>query len=267
MNVRKKSSLLSLTIVGASLASAIGLTGCGGGNSGGIVNSTRTVLAAQDVAVGNGRARGFITLRGQTPVSLGFTLTPEALTGLPAGSDPAQFLVSLPPEASQYTPFTLIGVAYFNASTSEGLGNVPAHFSPLILINPPGEYDGPNFAKELAPVAPAELAKDHVYVNQFVPGLGASYDDPAQPQRKPNWNSTGQNYFYYNGHMNGYGLGATIPFLQSKQTRTDTIKQPELYPKPGYYAYRHTVSFNASTNLYTVEISDFRYKDASVSIK
>ncbi len=241
------------------------LAGCGGG-SGGIINPTRTVLAAQSTPVGNGVARGFVTLRGTVPVSLGFTLTPEALTGLPAGPAPSQFLVSLPPEASQYTPFQLIGIAYFVASTPTGLGNVPAHFSPLILINPPQASDPPDFAKELVVPAPKELAKDHVYVNQFVPGLGAEYDDPAQPQRKPNWNTTGQNYFYYEGHMNGYGLGATIPFLQSKATRTDAIKQPQLYPKPGYYAYKHSVSYDSSTNLYTVELTDFRYEDANHSI-
>lgn len=255
-----------LMIVGTVMVGATLFAGCGGGDSGGIVNNTRTVLAAQDSAVGNGRARGFVTLKGNVPVSLGYTLTPEALNGLPSGSTPAQFLVSLPDEAAQYTPFRLIGLAYSNAYTSEELGNVPARFNPLILINTPQEADPPNFEKELKTVAPAELAKDHVYINQFVPGLGGLYDDPAQPQRKPNWNSTGQNYFYYNGHMNGYGLGQTLPFLKSKATRTDVIKQPDLYPKPGYYAHRHTVSYNSKTNLYTVEITDFRYADASHSI-
>ncbi|BCM88632.1 hypothetical protein IAD21_00473 [Abditibacteriota bacterium] len=263
--MKKKPYLPYVMAATMAVGSAGYLAGCSGG-SGGIVNPLRTVQAAQTTPIGNGVGRGFVTLRGTVPVSLGFTLTPGALTGLPAGPAPAQFLVALPPEASQYTPFQLIGIAYFTASTPPGLGNVPAHFSPLILINQPQAADPPNFERELAPVAPAELAKDHVYVDQFVPGLGASYDDPAQPQRKPNWNSTGQNYFYYDGHMNGYGLGATIPFLESKATRTDAIKQPQLYPKPGYYAFRHSVSYNSTTNLYTVELTDFRYEDASHSI-
>ena len=242
------------------------LSGCNGGGSFNAAAPTGTFKSAVETPIGNGKGNGFVTLKNGIPTSLGFTLTPGALTNLPAGAGPAVFIVPLPVEASTFTPFRIIAIAYFGASTPPGLGNVPAHFSPLILINDPQAADAPDFAKELAPVAANEVAQDHVFINQFVPGLGAEYDDPAQPQRQPNWNSTGQNYFYYNGHMNGYGLGVTVPFLEQKKTRTDVIKQPNLYPKPGYYAHRHTVHFDASRNLYVIEISDFRYEGADKSI-
>ena len=261
----KLTSLKSLSLL-ASLAGALALSGCSGGSGGGNQPPAQTFTSAVQTPIGNGLARGFVTLEGHVPQSLGFTVTPGALTNLPAGPAPAQFVVPLPPEASANTPFSVIAVAYFVATDIPGFGHVPAHFSPLVLINPPAAPDPPAFLLEQKVPAANELAQDHVSVNVFVPGLGSSYDDPAQPQRQPNWNSTGQSYFYYNGHMNGYGLGATIPFLQSGAARSDVIKQPILYPKPGYYAHRHTVSFDAATNLYTVALSDFRFEDASHSI-
>src|SRR5205823_14359624 len=94
-------------------------------------------------------------------------------------------------------------------------------------------------------------------------GLGTADEDPIQPQLQPGWDSTGQNYFFYNGHMNGIGLGATNAFLLRQQAgrepaRSDVIKQPQVYPKPGYYPHRYTVRYDAGRKVNVFALEDFQ---------
>ncbi len=114
-------------------------------------------------------------------------------------------------------------------------------------------------------VAPEEVPPDYVNGGTLpeagiatAPGIGIAYEDPAQPQLQPNWNTTGQNYFFYNGHMNGIGLAATTDFLLSHATRTDVIKQPQVHPLAGYYPHRQTVLYDPERRVHVFLVDDFR---------
>jgi len=186
-----------------------------------------------------------------------------ALPRLPFGAAQATF-GALPPESSA-TPFAAIAIGYFPAGHAPvGIGDKP-HFHPIFLLMPPQQPDPPNFPKELAPVAPDEVPADNVNLGDFAPGIGVAYQDPATPQAQPGWDTVGQNYFFYNGHMSGISLGATNAYLLRLEAgqdtaRGDVIKQPQVYPKPGFYPNRYMVAYDDTRKMYIFELSDFQLR-------
>jgi hypothetical protein len=258
-------------IAGAlSAALALGLSGCTGTGYSppapqGPVGSTETgTFFAASQPLGNGTARGFVTLNRGVPVAIGWEMTEAALTGLPTlGFDvPLVQFYPLPPQAS-VTPFKNIFLIWFDAHGPVGIGDVP-HFHPLLLRLPPQPPTNP--PKENLPVAAEEIPQDHgQFSGAIVPGVGAGWDDPDEPPAKPGWNSTGYNYLFYNGHMNGVSHGATNGFLASKQTRSGVIKQPQVYPEPGLYPHRHTVRWDDTRKVWIFSWEDWR--PAAVSRK
>lgn len=283
----------------AVMALSVALTGCGGG-----VNSTggggvggpppavgRTFYTAyNNVLIGSSNlvnvARGFVTLEQNSnkPVAVGIELTAKAVRDLPLPpnyNDPAIYGFNLPPEAV-YTPFTYAAVSYWSAHDPRGGGDVP-HFHPLFGINPPqapsaacGSVPEPaNCPDEAKPVAAAEIPTDYVPGNLapdagivIAPGIGLAYEDVVlpQPQLEHGWNTIGQNYFFYGGHMSGIGLGATNDYLiKQEQGRAPAvpdavkvIKQPQVYPKPGFYPRRHDVRYEPTRNVHIFILTDFQ---------
>jgi hypothetical protein len=259
------------------------LAACGGGGGDGgpsqpvVVADTGTFYSSPvQILVGGsnlvGVGRGFVTVNQGVPTAVGLDLAAEAVKQLPVpGFDsPAIYGVALPPE-SVYTPFTYIAISYWSGHTPQGIGDVP-HFHPLFGIYPP-QLPDPTFANEIMQPAPEEIPKDHFMQagsDAVAPGIGAAWQDPIQPQNQAGWDSTGQNYFFYKGHMNDIGLGATNTFLLRQQegkepTRSDVIKQPEVYPLPGYYPHRYSVSYDSSRKVHRFVLEDFR-KAARVRI-
>jgi hypothetical protein len=98
----------------------------------------------------------------------------------------------------------------------------------------------------------------------LAPGIGGVVQDPTTPQARPGWNTIGQNYFFYNGHMNAVGLGATSDCLTTLGGGNgaplgDIIKQPKVYPKPGYYPHNYTVRYDRARDVYVFELSGFSH--------
>jgi hypothetical protein len=217
-----------------------------------------------DQPVGNGVGRTFITLERGMPTAMGLELSEEVPTTVPDPpfNTPAIFVFALPPQAKA-TPFKLIAMSYWGAHDPEGTGDVP-HFHPLLMLAPPQDPSLDPVKLDL-PVAPEEVPPDYVNGGTLpeagvasAPGIGIAYEDPSQPQLQPGWNTTGQNYFFYNSHMNGIGLGATTDFLLSRATRTDVIKQPQVHPLAGVYPQSHTVRYDPDRRVHVFSVEDFR---------
>ncbi len=247
-------------------AIAFALAGCGGSGNSGLVNPTGNTIFAPAKALNGGTARGYVTLRNNQVVAVGVELTPGALASLPTpppGQAVAVTGITLPTQASS-TVYKEIAIAYFDAHSPAGVGDKP-HFHPVFLLNSPQAPDPPAFAKENQAVAAGEVPADHVKLADVAPGIGAAFQDPAQPQAQPGWDSYGQNYFFYEGHMNGVALGATNAYLQRLSAGTDiargdVIKQPTVYPKRGLYANRYTVHYDKVRRVFIFELSDLVVK-------
>jgi hypothetical protein len=170
-----------------------------------------------------------------------------------------------------FTPFAFLAFSYWSGHDPKGVGDVP-HFHPLFALFPPGQPDPPNNAFEVAPVAAEETPQDFIDGRKLpgglagetlAPGIGTAYEDPIQPQLQPGWNTIAQNYFFYKGHMNGIGLGATNDFLlkqeQGKEpTLGEDIKQPQVYPKPGYYPHHWEVRYDRARQVHIFALQDFQ---------
>jgi hypothetical protein len=280
----------------ASATLAVGLaavlSGCGGGSGGSVAPAAGRTFYSRfnSVLVGSSNlidvARGFVTLEQNrnVPVAVGIELTAKAVNELPLPvnfNDPTIFGINLPAE-SVYTPFSFVAISYWSAHDPRGTGDAP-HFHPLFAINPPqlptaacGSDPKPaNCPDESRPVAAAEIPQDYVSGDSvpdagivIAPGIGLAYEDVVlpQPQLEHGWNSIGQNYFFYGGHMNGIGLGATNDYLiKQEQGRAPavpdavrTIKQPQVYPKAGYYPHHHDVIYDAQRKVHIFILTDFR---------
>ena len=162
-----------------------------------------------------------------------------------------------------------LGMLLAGPFTGRLLGDMGAE---VIKVEPPGQPDPPNNTLELMPVALAEIPQDFVdgrtlpgglAGETLAPGIGTAYEDPSQPQLQPGWDTIAQNYFFYKGHMNGIGLGATNDFLvkqeQGKEPAlSEVIKQPQVYPKSGYYPHKWSCSYDPSRQVHVFALQDFQ---------
>ena len=261
----RNTSLVRAAIGLCVAASALTLTGCGGGN-GGLVGTQGKTFFGAPKALNGGTARGYATLKNNALVAVGVEIDAAALTNLPplaVGTVQATTGIALPAEAS-VSPFKEIAIAFFAAHPPAGVGDKP-QFHPVFLLNPAQAPDPPAFLLENKPVAAGEVPQDHVRITDVAPGIGVAYQDPATPQAQPGWDSYGQNYFFYNGHMNAIALGATTAYLLRQEANTDIargdiIKQPAVFPKRGFYPQRYTVHFDATRRIHVFELSDFQLR-------
>ncbi len=244
------------------LGVAAALAGCSGGFNNNLVNGTTGVFFGADQPVGKGVARDFVDINNGIPQRLGIEFTSAALTGLPAvGPDvlATPYLAPLPAD-NHGNPFTNVVVAYASshAATAE-----PAHFHCVFLIR---NYQptAPPFDLELAVPLVVEVPPDHVRVTDaanpigvIVPGIGTLYDDPNVPVGLAPATSLGENIFYFGGHLNAISIGPTITQLASKATVTGEIKQPEFYPKDGFYPTQWRVFFDGVRGTHVVQMTNF----------
>ncbi len=259
--------LAALTLITATGALAT-LSGCGGANLGNeYYNADSGIFYSADQPLGNGFARNVIELRNGIPLRLGIEITPAALNNLPDVPEDqaaAPFISPLPPK-THATPLTSDVLVYSsgheppNTATPE-----PAHFHLTFIIRPLLQTSPP-YTLELKPIAANEMPQGTVRVvdelnpqGVVVPGIGVSVDDPAQPSNRPPLTTLGQNFFFFDGHLNAYALGPTIDFLRSKQVLKEAIKQPQVYPRGGYYPYSWSVRFDSVRNVHVIELTDFR---------
>jgi hypothetical protein len=218
--------------------------------------------------------RGFVTLNQRAPTSVGIEFTSEALRALPQPINGFRDIygINLPAEAV-YSPFTYAAVYYWGGHPPVGVGDVP-HFHVHFGISPPEQPIAADPFQVYKAPAPAELPPGYVPVNGpdgLDVALGIEYQDPAQPAAQVGWNSTGQDYYFYLGHMNDIDVGATKDFLFRQEAgqqaaATGIIKQPQVYPKPGYYPNRYTVKYDASRSVIIFTLEDFQ-KAANVLVQ
>jgi hypothetical protein len=251
------------------------LAGCGGGsdstdtgtavgvNRTGRFYTKRILQPVEDIAVDIGRT--YVELNNGVPVEIGWEATLDILSGLPrtAFDDPGIYFMALPPEADA-TPFKFMAFSDWGRGHKPvGIGDAP-HVHPVVCIAPPGAPTDDN-RDERVPVAdPDEIPEGYVLGDTIpgagdtiAPGIGEAYEYPEAPQLQPGWNTTAQNYFFYRGHLNGIGMGASYEFLRAKRTATLPCTQPRLYPKAGYYPTKNVTTYDNERGVFVFKLTDF----------
>lgn len=256
---------------GATLASGLSVVGCNGANTYPDLRVSRTgrfvttdsFELVKDRGVNLGRT--FVELQNGVPISLGWELPANALRGLPDTDfdDPGIYFLPLPPEADAL-PFKFIAFSdWARGHAPLGIGDAP-HVHPLFGIAPPGVPTDDNREEKVLPSNPDEIPEGYVLGSTIpgvgetiAPGIGDAWEYPAAPQVQPGWNTTAQNYFFYRGHLNAIGMGASYDYLDSRQTNVLPITQPKVHPKPGWYPTKNVTTWDSKTNRHVFMLTDF----------
>ncbi len=250
------------------LAACAMLVGCGGNDNNTPAGQT---FFGPDVTATNGPhgsyllGRSFVRTNGATPLEFGFELEQSGIANQPptpiSDDKPNVYIIPLPAQASA-SPYKAMALFYFTGHPIDQFRPTgePQHFHCVMLINPPAQPDPPTFANEFAVPDPREVpvGAPAGVPPTIVPGLGQSYDDPTKPAGQPARITVGMNFLIYKGHINGTPVGDDVSFLQSHQTETDVIDQPQLYPVPGFFPHQWTIRYDAAKQVNVFSVSDFR---------
>ena len=264
-----------LTVWAGGLAAlSVLVTGCGSSDSDeGTKTSTRNVTgtfyssnpipvqspSGQFVNIGH----SFVKLANGVPQAVGLEVTDASIAAQPptevTDEGPNVYFIQLPPEA-EATCFKMMAMFFFTAHPIDAYrpNGEPKHMHSVFLLNAPAqpsaglvtELKYPE-TREIPPGIPRGVP------DTVVPGVGVSYDDPIRPPGQPARITIGQNFLYRDGHMNGMVLGENISFLESHETFTDPIPQPEVYARVGYYPTRCTIRWDSKKKVHVFEMTEF----------
>lgn len=268
---REALALLARLGVGGAALMGMGIAGCGGGGDSARVTVRRTGRFYSNDAfaivgdLGFNIGRTYVVLENGIPLELGWELPENALIGLPdqAFDDPGIYFMALPPEADA-TPFKWMAFSdWTNGHSPAGIGDAP-HVHPVFCIAPPGVPQDGNPDEKMPVLNDDEIPEGYVLGATIpgvgettAPGIGEAFEYPAAPQLQPGWNTTAQNWFFYKGHLNGIGMGASYDFLNKKLTNVLPIAQPKLYPRPGWYPTKNITRWDESRKVHVFALADF----------
>lgn len=203
------------------------------------------------VPIGNGTAQSWMDLDAAgTPQSIGFTLTKNSLDNLPTMAHMSDFMLKLPPEAADKTPFQFAMINW-NPMGHEpaGIYDVP-HFDFHFYMAPMNEVMGiPPYGK--APTKFDNLpTKDYLPVGfgrnpGGVPGMGVHWSDLSSPEFKGAPFTETFVYGSYDGHVTFWEQMVTLSYMKSNPMLDREIKLPLNYEKPGYYPTRYSIHTEA----------------------
>lgn len=230
-------------------------------------------ILSDPVPMGEGTIRSWIRLdENDNPQALGVTFTEEALTGLPASLTPGiiwkEFLVDLPAEAKEKTPFDHFGVNWNpEGHIPEKIYGVP-HFDVHLYMITPEKRDQITFRGEgmdkIQKKPPAAyLPEGYIYAkNGEEPGMGAHWVDSGAPELQGEPFTHTFIYGSYNGEVIFQEPMVTKEFLERRPDTTVQIKQPEKYPGRGYYPTTYSIRYNEDGGEYAVALGGMKHRSS-----
>ena len=232
-------------------AVAATLVGCSGGV--GIPLGIDRTFTGPAQNIGSGVARSFVTLSSAgNPTAIGLTFTQQALSNLPIAPD-TMFLLPLPSQGAA-TVFNHISLDW------ESQGHVPVpifgtpHFDMHFYLISQAERNTIGFAPDEPAPAPAAIPSGYVSTHTVVPQMGQHWIDPTDPNTTPGNFQHTLIYGFHSEKMVFVEPMITRAFLLTKADFSGAIKQPTVYPKPGFYPTHYSVKFNPGDQTYTVTL-------------
>jgi len=240
--------------------------------------------------VGNGLVWTWVKVQETSgiPDSIGITITPGALQGLPADNKAAQpdslklklidgsphhnfeYELLFPPEADR-TAFSHMGLNW----NPEGHGPLPGvffrpHFDVhFYMATPAYRHTITNENLKDVHIQNIEPPRDFLpstynrAPNTSEPRMGTHYADMSSEQLKP---GKFDNIFLFGGH-NGNVLFwepmLTRDYLLSKPTFTAQIPQPKAFPVSGYYPLSYSVKYDKDSGNINVSLDQLTLRASS----
>lgn len=224
-------------------------------------NDQARMLLGDEVTVGEGTARSFISLDSQgDPEQIGFTFTASTLENLPMHS--AMFEIPVPKGNNTMVDHISFD---FNAHGHE----------------PPGVYDVPHFdihfynisKAERAVIQPNTAAMDLLPSAEYIPKDYAPIPGGDVNMGK-HWTDTTGSEFHgkpfdktfiygsYNGMFIFHEAMVALSYLQTKQNVTMPVKQQAKVQVGGYYPAAFSISFDEAKQLYTISMDNLQRRIA-----
>lgn len=221
------------------------------------------------VTMGNGMAFAWARMDKKTkkPISIGVTLTENAISGLPTEVDKTTPMM----EMALQLPEEVKGLPYDHIE----IGWVPKGHEPAKI------YDVPHFDIHFYTVSKAQRAKMTMqgkdlkiarkapaggfmaagYINPpgtDVPNMGTHWIDPKSPEFNGSPFTTTFLYGSYNGQMTFVEPMITKAFLESKPQFEQTISSPSKTTRTGYYPTTYKISWSEARREYTISLEGLK---------
>jgi hypothetical protein len=200
-------------------------------------------LDGPEVAVGNGTARAFVIMRGDSATSVGIALTDAALTQLP--NSMAMWTLPLPSGVSAL-PFDHAELNW-NPQGHEplsiyGLPHFDFHFYTISLSAQMAIQGGPDTTTVPAQFVPQDYESGGV----AVPMMGVHWTDSLSAEFHGHAFDKTLIYGITQGRMNFIEPMITLAYLQSHPDVSAAVKQPQAFQQPGRYPRSYRISYDAS---------------------
>ncbi|WP_207425088.1 DUF5602 domain-containing protein [Pedobacter sp. SYSU D00535] len=221
----------------------------------------------EEVAVGNGKAKAFITIdvTGK-PTAVGVQLTEQALENLPDGShlhaahaEAPSYSLKLPSQ-KHLTPFDHITLDWNpHGHPPENVFDKPHFDIHFYMMSEQERFAiGPDDPKiELLPEAQF-MPANYVPIPGGVPQMGKHWVDPSSMG-----GTFTQTFLYgtYDRRVTFYEPMVTLAYLQSRPDSVGQIAQPATFSKTGvHYPSRYRVKYEAGKKVYLIVLEDFHLK-------
>jgi hypothetical protein len=232
-------------------------------------NDNTTTYYGPVVQIGNGQIRSFGVLERQTnkPLSIGFEVTPGALTGLPGGDDETPYSIKLHPTVASSTVFTHL-VANWNPQGHPPPPYLLPHFDfHFYMLSETARLAiTATDPKSTAPLPAGYLPDDYIGPLGPEAQMGGHCVDVYSPElgifAPPQTFTHTFVYGAYDSKVAFYEPMVTRDYLVNGTGGTFNIKQPARFSKAGYYPTKYSITRSESGTGYVV-ISDFVYRNAN----
>ncbi len=222
---------------------------------------SQEISYGDSASLGNGKIKAWIkTDSVNNPQSIGFTLTEDVLTNLPANG--TMIHLNLPKNASD----TLFNHILFDWNP---MGHPPAgiytlpHFDlHFYIINKQERLAIPGGSDPIK-VEPRFVPHDYVSDPTGVPQMGTHWTDTTAPEFHGHVFDKTFIYGYAKGNFCFYEPMFTKAYLETHPHFTGSIKQPAEFQKEGYYPTTYKIDYDSANHVYNFEITDLVWHDAA----
>jgi len=254
---------------------------------------SNSIFYGETKPLGDGTVRTFVKFaRDGSPSDIGVAFTEAALSGLPKESDhfgakkfgeefplkltlrdgtgfsTFEYELPFPPEASA-TPFTHMALNWNpNGHQPEGIFTAPHfdfHFCTISSRERHSITVDDDFLKKAYKQIPAKLgAKGYEALPLAAePRMGLHWIDTTAPEFHGEPWTKSFIFGSFNGKIVFLEPMIAKAFLETKPNTTDSLKQPPLYPKPGYYPTAYSISY--ADGEYTVSLNGLIYHSLTLT--
>jgi hypothetical protein len=211
-----------------------------------------------------GNARTFVTIQDGYPTTIGIRISESALSGLPADSTKEwEYKLPMPTApVSKLVGFDHIAVDWnpvgHDPKPIYGLPHFDFHFYRITEYEQEQVVGGPDKVAVNPVFIPRDYSPGPVAI--AVPMMGVHWSDVKAPEFNGQKFTDTFIYGFYQGKLTFMEPMATLAYIQSKPDFKINIKQPEIYPKDGYYPMVSHLYYDAGSKEYVMALEKLTYK-------